>query len=57
MVPTLPPAFTWSRLTPGELFVNGEKSAVWEGGFVCANEDGTGFQLLELRDRVHGQFV
>lgn len=40
MVPTLPPAFTWSRLTPGELFVNGEKSAVWEGGFVCANEQG-----------------
>jgi hypothetical protein len=40
LIPTLPPEFTFARLTPSELFANGEKSAVWDGGFACATEQG-----------------
>jgi hypothetical protein len=40
-ISTLPSAFTWSRLTPSDLFAHGVKSAVWEGGIACATADGT----------------
>ncbi len=36
----LPSQFTWARLTPKDLFPNGEKSATWEGGIACANTHG-----------------
>lgn len=37
---SLPPQFTWVRLTPAILFPKGQKSATWEGGIACANTDG-----------------
>jgi hypothetical protein len=37
---SLPAEFTWSRLTPGELFSHGETTATWDGGIACANSDG-----------------
>jgi hypothetical protein len=37
---SLPTEFTWSRLTPGELFSHGETTARWDGGIACANADG-----------------
>lgn len=37
----LPPRFTWSRLTPQDLFTTGSTSAVWEGGIACADTHGT----------------
>jgi hypothetical protein len=40
-VAALPPAFTWARLTTSDLFADGVKSAVWEGGIACATADGT----------------
>jgi hypothetical protein len=40
-VAALPSAFTWSLLTPSDLFADGAKSAVWEGGIACATADGT----------------
>jgi hypothetical protein len=39
-VAELPSQFTWTRLTPKELFPSGQKSATWEGGIACANTDG-----------------
>lgn len=36
----LPNNFSWTRLTPALLFVNGVTSAVWSAGIACA--DGTG---------------
>lgn len=36
----LPTEFTWSRLTPGDLFVHGASTATWEGGIACANVHG-----------------
>jgi hypothetical protein len=39
-VPTLPLEFTWSRLTPADLFKNGERSAVWNGGIACTTAVG-----------------
>ncbi len=39
-IATLPWEFTWSRLTPADLFPKGEKSAVWNGGIACATADG-----------------
>jgi hypothetical protein len=39
-VAELPTAFTWSRLTPQELFRKGETTAVWDGGIACATERG-----------------
>jgi hypothetical protein len=39
-VAALPEAFTWSRLTPEELFAKGTTSATWEGGIACANVHG-----------------
>jgi hypothetical protein len=40
LVAGLPPDFTWARLTPKDLFPQGQKSATWEGGIACANTDG-----------------
>ena len=40
LVAGLPPDFTWARLTPKDLFPQGQKSATWEGGIACANSDG-----------------
>jgi hypothetical protein len=37
---TLPPAFTWSRLTPQDLFAHGVTSSIWDGGIACANVHG-----------------
>jgi hypothetical protein len=37
----LPTAFTWDRLTRGDLFALGESSAVWEGGIACADAHGS----------------
>ena len=53
----LPSQFTWTRLTPKDLFPNGEKSATWEGGIACADTHGHGDRLLELADRLHRQHV
>jgi hypothetical protein len=39
-VAALPEAFTWSRLTPEELFAKGTTSATWEGGIACADVHG-----------------
>ena len=36
----LPAEFTWSRLTPHDLFDPGQATATWEGGIACANVDG-----------------
>ncbi|MGA2838070.1 MAG: hypothetical protein ABSF84_15870 [Acidimicrobiales bacterium] len=36
----IPPSFTWSRLTPEDLFSGGARTATWEGGIACANTDG-----------------
>lgn len=36
----IPPEFTWSRLTPADLFPHGTKTATWDGGIACANTDG-----------------
>jgi hypothetical protein len=37
----IPPAFTFSRLTPSELFNGGTtSSATWEGGIACVNAHG-----------------
>ena len=36
----IPSAFTWSRLTPKDLFPDGQKSAVWDGGIACADVHG-----------------
>ena len=36
----LPGEFTWSRLTPHDLFDNGQTTATWEGGLACANVEG-----------------
>ena len=37
----IPPAFTFSRLTPSELFNGGTtSSATWEGGIACVNTHG-----------------
>jgi hypothetical protein len=39
-IPDLPPEFTWSRLTRHDLFANGQTSAVWDGGILCATANG-----------------
>lgn len=39
-VATLPAQFTWSRLTPDDLFNHGEKVSVWEAGIACATTHG-----------------
>jgi hypothetical protein len=39
-VAELPSQFTWTRLTPQELFQKAETTAVWDGGIACANERG-----------------
>ncbi len=36
----LPTSFTWSRLTPADLFAAGASSATWEGGIACADTHG-----------------
>lgn len=36
----LPTEFTWSRLTPQDLFRQGQEVATWEGGIACASIDG-----------------
>jgi len=36
-VAALPTEFTWSRLTPEELFAKAETTAAWDGGIACAN--------------------
>ena len=36
----LPSEFTWSRLTPHDLFDHGQATATWEGGIACANVEG-----------------
>jgi hypothetical protein len=36
----LPPAFTFSRLTPQELFTGGSGGRTWEGGIACVNSRG-----------------
>jgi hypothetical protein len=36
----LPDDFTWSRLTPQDLFAKGTSSATWEGGIACADVHG-----------------
>jgi hypothetical protein len=36
----LPTSFTWSRLTPQDLFAHGAHSAMWEGGIACADTHG-----------------
>jgi hypothetical protein len=37
---SLPDDFTWSRLTPQDLFAKGTTSATWEGGIACADVHG-----------------
>ncbi len=37
---TIPDDFTWTRLTPADLFGRGRSTATWEGGIACANGDG-----------------
>ncbi len=37
---TLPTDANWTRLTPANLFPNGQPSAVWEAGIVCADRNG-----------------
>ena len=36
----LPTSFTWTRLTPHDLFVDGARTATWNGGIACANSHG-----------------
>jgi hypothetical protein len=36
----LPPQFTWSRLTPADLFPPGASTATWDGGIACADTHG-----------------
>jgi len=36
----IPTSFTWTRLTPGELFPDGTRSSAWEGGIACADIHG-----------------
>ena len=36
----LPTSFTWSRLTPTDLFAKGAHTATWEGGIACADTHG-----------------
>jgi len=36
----LPASFTWSRLTPSDLFAHGATTATWEGGIACADTHG-----------------
>jgi hypothetical protein len=36
----IPAQFTWSRLTPQDLFARGARSATWEGGVACADSHG-----------------
>jgi hypothetical protein len=36
----LPADFTWSRLTPQDLFAKGVTTATWEGGIACADVHG-----------------
>jgi hypothetical protein len=36
----LPLSFTWTRLTPHDLFPDGQHRAVWEGGIACVNSHG-----------------
>jgi hypothetical protein len=36
----LPTSFTWSRLTPADLFTHGAHTATWEGGIACADTHG-----------------
>ena len=36
----IPSDFTWSRLTPQDLFSNGARTAVWEGGIACSDTNG-----------------
>jgi hypothetical protein len=36
----LPTSFTWSRLTPADLFTSGVHTAVWRGGIACADVHG-----------------
>jgi len=37
---SLPAAFTWTRLTPHDLFPDGQRTATWEGGIACADTHG-----------------
>ena len=39
-IPQLPSEFTWARLTPRDLFATGQRSAVWDGGILCATGEG-----------------
>ncbi len=36
----LPEEYTWSRLTPADLFTKGESSSTWNAGIACANPRG-----------------
>jgi len=36
----LPRSFTWSRLTPADLFASGAHTAAWQGGIACADVHG-----------------
>ena len=36
----LPTSFTWSRLTPSDLFAAGRHTATWQGGIACADTHG-----------------
>jgi len=36
----IPPSFTWSHFTPGQLLPGGVPSATWEGGIACADVHG-----------------
>ncbi len=36
----IPPEFTWSRLTPADLFPQGVQTATWDDGIACANTHG-----------------
>lgn len=36
----LPTSFTWSRLTPADLFADGAHTATWHGGIACADTHG-----------------
>jgi hypothetical protein len=36
----IPASFTWTRLTPKDLFPDGQKTATWDGGIACADTHG-----------------
>ncbi len=36
----IPTSFTWTRLTPRELFPDGARSSTWDGGIACADIHG-----------------